>query len=321
MKVLVAAAIGAMFAGAAMAQTADRPYGVGTTQQGSLGYAFGSAIAKVATESGDVRSIVQPYGGSSTFVPLVNRGELDFGVVNALETILAKSGSDTFDGKPNPDLRAVAALMPSYVSFVVRKDSGIKSVTDLKGKKLPWGFTSQTIVQYMLNGAMAAAGLKEDDVQKFPVPNINRQMDDFAAGRVDTTFTALGTPRTQEVDAQLGGVRFISLADSPSQAAIMTKMVPGTYIGKIEPGPGRFAVVEPTSFMAYMFLLIAGTKAPDEAVYKVAAALHAHKADLVASHPSFRAFEPERMAQPVEGVAYHPGAIRFYREKGIWPAS
>lgn len=320
MRSWIAAAAGILIAGAALAQT-ERPIGVGTMQQGTFAYALGAAVAKVASEKGEVRAIIQPYGGTSTFVPLINRGELDLGIVNAMETILAKNGTQTFEGKPNPELRAVAALAPSYVSILVRKESGIKTLADLKGKRVPWGFPAQTIVQYMLNGVVANGGLKEDDFQKVQIPTSNRQFDDLVAGRVDATVSALGTPRIQEVDVQVGGVRFVSLYDAPDRAAAMTKLVPGTYVAKVEPGPGRFAVAEPTNFMGYMFMLVGGAKAPDEAVYKVVAALHANKEALAASHPSLRAFDPNKMVEKLPGVEYHPGAIRFYREKGLWPAS
>ena len=321
MKTIVFAAVGTLIASAALAQTGGQPLGVGATGQGSFGYSLGAAVAKVSTENGGPRAIVQPYGGSSTFAPMVNRGELDFGIVNALETILAKTGTETFDGKPNPELRVVAALVPSYVSILVRKDSGIKTLSDLKGKRVAWGFVSQTIVQYMLYGILANAGLKEDDVTKVVTPNVNRQIDDLIAGRVDANFMNLGAPRVQEADASAGGVRFLSLSDAPDRAAAMMQKVPGTHVGKVQPGPGAFAVAEPTNFMAYTFLLIAGAHVPDDAVYKMVAALHANKPALEASHPTFRAFEPNKMVEKVEGVAYHPGAIKFYREKGQWPAS
>lgn len=319
MKALIAAA-GILLASAAMAQT-ERPLGVGATQQGSFGYSLGSAVAKVASENG-VRAIVQPYGGSSAFAPLVNRGELDLGIVNALETILAKSGTETFEGKPNPELRVVAALVPSYVSILVRKEGGIRSLPDLKGKRVAWGFVSQTIVQYMMYGMLENAGLTEADVQKVVTPNVNRQVDDLIAGRVDANFMNLGAPRVQEADAQIsGGVRFLSLSDAPDRAAAMAKKVPGTHVGKVMPGPGAFAVTEPTNFMAYTFMLIGGAHVPEDAVYKVVALLHANKPALEASHPTFRNFQPGKMVEKIEGVAYHPGAIRFYREKGLWPAN
>ena len=319
MKAVAAGVFWLVFAGIAVAQTADRPVGVGTMQQGTFAYALAAAVAKVVSEAGDIRAIIQPYGGTSTFVPLIDRGELDLGVVNAMETVLAKTGRDTFEGKPNPAIRAVAALAPSYVSILVKKDSGIGAPADLKGKRVPWGFPAQTIVQYMTVGLIANAGLREDDVQKVQTATSNRQFDDLVSGRIDATFTALGTPRVQEVDVQVGGVRYLSLYDAPDRAAAMTTAVPGTHVIKLEPGPGRFGVIEPTNFMGYKFMLLAGARTSDEAVYKTVAALYANKDALAAAHPSLRAFEPSKMVEMLPGIEYHPGAIKFYREKDIWP--
>ena len=88
-------------------------------------YAVGSGIAKVASESGKVKMAIQPYSGSSTFIPLLNTGEIDFGMVNAVDMALAYRGPSFKVGGRNPfpyapNLRLVMRGSPLMVGLLVR---------------------------------------------------------------------------------------------------------------------------------------------------------------------------------------------------------
>lgn len=73
--------------------------------------------------------------------------------------------------------------------------------------------------------------------------------------------------------------------------------------------------------MEYPMTVITQADAPEDMIYTLAKTLHGHKADLAAAHPSFNAMNPANLAVQQPGVQYHPGAVRFYEEAGIWPAN
>ena len=124
--------------------------GFGSAPQGSIGYNMSSAIARVMAENG-IQSRVQPYSGSSAVLPLVNSGELDLAVCNVLEIEEATKGEGMYKGRKQPNLRVLGVIFPLYSSIFVRKDSPIKSLAELKGKRLPYGYSAQVTLERIVD--------------------------------------------------------------------------------------------------------------------------------------------------------------------------
>ncbi|MBI4968738.1 MAG: TAXI family TRAP transporter solute-binding subunit [Rhodospirillales bacterium] len=293
-------------------------WGVGSGPQGTVIYTSAAAIAKLASEKAGLDLRVQPYGGSSQYVPLVGTKEIDFALANILEVSSAVDGTLIFQGRKSPDIRVVAVIFPLTGSFFVRADSPIKSLKDLKGKRLPTGYSSQAIIRPLTDAVLANGMISTDDVKAGPVPNVIRAAEDFAQGKADAFFFGIGGAKVAEVAAGVGGVRLLPLDDDPRAVAAMRKIVPQSYITTLQPSDKYVGVVGPTKVMAYDFLLIAGAHVPDEIVHKLTATIAANKADLAAAAPFFFDFEVAKMAKK-NGLSYHPGAVKFYQESGLWP--
>lgn len=306
---------GALAAPAALAQVV----GIGATSTAYTAQAS-AAIAKVVSEHAGMQMRVQTHGGSSAYVPQVNNGTLEFGLANELETLYAVTGKAIYQGRPHPDLRVATILTPFASALYARKDSGIRTMKDLKGKRVPAGWASQKIIGVLMNGALANAGLTMKDVEAVPVPNVVKGADDFAAGRLDVFFFAVGAGKVKETDAKVGGIRALAIDDSPEAVARMREHVPPAYSRLYKPSPVNTGVLEPTKIMAYDYLMLTNAKVPDEVVYKVLKAMHGHKKDLAASFPALNQFDPAHMAKKFAGsVQFHPGAIRLFKETGQWP--
>lgn len=302
---------------AATAPAAAQVVAMGASPQGSWTYSAAAAVAKVAGDAG-MQMRVQPFGGTTTYVPLVNSGELDFGLSGHLEVMQATRGVDDFDGKPNPALRVVAVLTPIHVAVFVRADSNIRTVKDLKGKRIPGDYGAQKIIQVLLNGVLANGGMTPADVTWVPVPNVNRGADEFAAGRSDAFYFALGSGKVQETNAK-SPIRVLPLDTSPAAMAALREKVPVAYSARLEPSPARVGIAAPTDIMAYDYLSITHAKASDDAVYKLTKAMHGNREGLMQAFPPLAGFAPDKMARDLGGLVYHPGAVKFYTEQGLWP--
>lgn len=314
---LTASALAAAIAFAAPASA--QMYGLGTGKQGFFTYSAGAAIAKVAADNG-MNLRLQPYGGTSAYVPGVNAGEIEFGLANELETHYAVTGEVIYKDKAQKDLRVIAILTPLYSEFFVRKDSNIKTIADLKGKRVPTDYVSQRVLDVLTRGTLANGGLSYDDIQKVPVPNVVGGADEFAQGKADVFMFALGSGKVSEVDAQVGGVRVLPVDPSPEAMARLRKLIPVAYATKVEPAKGRAGVTEPTWVYAYDYLVLAHSKVADEAAYKLAKIMHDHKAELAAGFGALNGFDPKRMVKDMGPVQFHPGALKFYKEIGLLPA-
>lgn len=310
---LAAAAI--CCAGSAKAQVVA--FGAGPV--GNFNYSAAAAIAQLANSKAGMQARVQPFGGSSTYVPMMDRGEIDFATLNALETSSAVTGTDTFEGHKNENLRVVSVLLPFPSAFFVRKDSGVKTMADLKGKTLPSGYASQTTLVPLSTAMLANGGVTWNDVKMVPVPNNGKAADDFAAGRLDGFMFAFGAGKVKEADAAVGGVRALPLVNTPEAIAAMQRVVPQSYPVEIKPAPYLTGVTEPGMFMAYDLLWVTSTRTPDETVYKITKLMHDNPDALAANFAALRAFAPDKMAKKEDPAKYHPGAVKFYREIGQWP--
>ncbi|GGL76351.1 TAXI family TRAP transporter solute-binding subunit [Wenxinia marina] len=307
---ILAAGLAAVGTLPAAAQT----LGIGTMGQGTSGYSMGAAIASVLADAG-IDAVVQPATGTSAFLPLVDSGELDFGIANAIEIAEAHEGQVAFEGRPLENVRMVARLFPFRVGVFVRDDSDIMSVEDLAGHSATYGFTAQVTLNRVMDAYLATGGLTGDDIEQVLVPNVVRGADDFAAGSVEAAMFAMGSGKVTETDAAVGGLRFLPLSDDPEAEARMQEIVPQAYIGTVEPAENLTGVDEAMPAMFYDYVLVAGAHVPDEVVQEAVMALQQNQEALAASFGNFSEMDPDALYSDI-GVPYHDGAMAAYQELG-----
>lgn len=301
---------------AALAESA----GIGTNPQGSLGYSIASALAKVMTENGGIETRAIGMGGSSVFIPQVNSGEIAFATSNTFEAIFATTGSGNFSGKPNPNLRVVAALVPFTVGIMVRADSDIKKITDLKGKRFPSKYARMKLVGLIQNAVFKAVGMSEKDIRPVPVPNFVRGSELLAEGKVAGVLTAPGSGVTKKTNA-LVAIRFLNIPNTPQVVASLSKSLPSAYLAKVKPSKRSTGILEPINLVGYQYALVTSSSLSEEVVYKTAKAIAENKKSLAEAHGVFNRFVPEKMVVSLPGAKYHPGAIKYYKERGWWPSA
>ncbi len=310
--------------GAAAGQALPRSVTVASNPPGSVFYALAGGLAKVVSEATSMQMVVQPYTGTSTFLPLINSGELDFGVNNAVDMALSYQGPGRLKiGGRNPfahtpNARLVMRGAPLMVGLVARKDSPFKSVHDVRGKRVTGEYPAQLAVWYNMFGHLASAGLTFNDVRVVPVPGVNEGVDALVQGRAEVSQSALNSAKVREAEATVG-VRHISNDCSPQGEERLRKAVPGYFPRWIKAG-GAAAVVEDTCVIAYDIYLTTHKAAADPVVAAVLKAIWDNVEKLPPFHPVFREWTRERAVDPDVTMPYHPAAVQFYRERGAWPA-
>ncbi len=317
-RVLSAWTLAAMVASGTVAASAQT-IGFASLPVGAINNLQAQIIAKVVQLKSGLQARVMPVGGTSATIAAVNAKAAEFALGDVSSMRQGVEGGHGFP-RPLPNLRIVLTFNTLLIGIMVRNDSDIKTFADLKGKRFPTGWPEFQTGIPLSNGLFATAGYSIDDMKPVPAAGLIPAANDFKVGRSDATMFALVAPKVRELNAAIrGGIRFLSVDNTPAALAAMKKVRSDYRIVTIKPGRPFPGVREPTNVLGTPQIVTAGTHVSDEIVYKVVKAMAENKPELAKGHPSFRAFSPgRRMAVVYPGLQHHPGAIKYFKEKGIW---
>ncbi len=309
-----AAAIG--FAGAAMA--ADQQFiTIGTGGVTGVYYPTGGAICRLVNKGRKdhgIRCSVESTGGSVYNTRTIRQGELDFGVVQSDVQAAGLAGTGAFaeDGA-YPELRALFSVHPEPMHVMARADSGITDVASMAGKKVnianPGSGTrvlADTLLQY--------SGLSPDDFALAAELKSSEQSAALCDGKIDATIWAAGLPNGSSQEATSScDVKIIPLSGENIDKLLAenSAYAAATIPGGMYPGnPDDIPSWGPKA----TFVTSANT--PDEVVYAVVAAVFDNFDDFKKLHPAFARLQESEMI--VDGLTadLHPGAVKYYKERG-----
>src|SRR5262249_17444224 len=277
-------------------------------------------MAKIISEKTKLRAILQAQALQG-MIP-VEAGNAEFGMGNSFDMTFYATGTGDYAGQGKKDkVRIAASLIPYRVAFHVRADSDVRTIADVKAKRIARGFNAQKTIARITEALLATAGLTYKDMIAVLAPNVSRAADDFAAGKTDVLFFALGSAAVKQAAATLGGVRVLPIDEKPDAVNRMQSVLPGAYVIEVAPAPGLDGIGQPTRVLAFGMVLCTNVNVPEQAVYAVTKALHENKPALRASFAAFDMFVPEKMATSVPGVEFHPGSLKYYQEVGLAPKS
>lgn len=312
-RAFVIAFTGCALATSAMSQTISL-----AVQTGGIAPIIANAIAKVATEKGGISVRARELGSEAQFIPMVNAKQVDLGLSNSFQVVFAHAGKSIFEGRRHPNLRLAFALMPVTIGIAVRADSDIRTISDLKGKRVPGGFTNLRTGQLMWGSVLANAGLTKSDVKEIPVSSYLAMWNQFKQGRLDACNVVVGGSTAKDLSAAVGGLRFISWNDDDRSVKAMQVVQPGSTVEEIQPPPEAGKPHPPVKIQFIRFLIFTHADASADAIYRLTAAVHDNEAELLKSGPLWKRFKASSMALKY-GVPYHDGAVRYFKEKGLWP--
>lgn len=315
-SIAAAATLGALAVTGAQAETVS----IAASNPGSLYHTSATAIAKMANDKAGFKVTVQPFASATVYLPGVNSGEFAFGLANVEELRVIVGGLRWFKGRPHKNLRAAVIMYPLRLALFVRKDSSIKTIADLKGKRVTDGFTSQKTIPPILDAQYATAGMTRKDIVPVRVPNVVAGANAFMQGKADAFLFALGAPKVREANAKVGGIRALDIPNTAKNRALVAKHFPRSYLLAQKPHPKRNpGILAPMHVQTYDAVVVASTKTPTDLVYKLVKAMHDNKKAMASVFPIFNLFNPKRMASDLAPIQWHAGTIKFLKEKGMWP--
>ncbi len=211
--------------------------GIGSTKS-SVVAQMAAAIAKVVSANAGLQMRTQTMGGTQQYVPLVNAGQLEFGIGNMYQTAQAYAGIGLSAGHKYDNLRMVATLMPFRNGVLVANKSSMKTMADLKGKRIPYGFNAAPLFQNFFEGFLANGGLTFADVDHVPAIGLRPSWELFMQGKVDAVIAAVGGGPNKEMNAKIdGGIRYLDEVTTGPNAKKTLELLTNTYFTEVSPAP------------------------------------------------------------------------------------
>jgi TRAP transporter TAXI family solute receptor len=300
--------------GEAQAQPAF--FRIGTGGTAGTYYPIGGLIANAVSEPPRLVVTAVASNGSVANVNAIQGGAAESGFSQADVAYWAFTGTGVFEGRPKvSDLRSIANLYPESVHVVVRKAAGVKSIAELKGKRVSIDEPgSGTLIN--AKAILAAYGITEKDITpEYLKPN--QAAEKMKDGSVDAFFFTGGFPAAAISELASTGSGIDILPISGPQAEKLIKDLPFFSADNIP--AGTYKDVGAVSTVAVGAHWVTSAKVPADTVYAITKALWSDKtrAALDAGHAKGKSIRKETALAGLQGVPLHDGAARFYREAGL----
>jgi TRAP transporter TAXI family solute receptor len=314
--IVVALAVAALDATTALA--ADKMVTIGTGGVTGVYYPAGGAICRLVNrgrKEHGIRCSVESTGGSINNLEAVRKNDLDAGVVQSDLLYHAYTGTEVFtDVGADRNLRVLFSLHAEPFTVVARKDAKITTFDDLKGKRVYMGAPGSGM-RATMEELIARKGWNKRTFAKVVDLKASDETKALCSGKIDALIYAGGHPNgaiqqitnacpTRLVDVG-GPVINALIAEHPYYASAV---IPGGMY------PGNPNDIHTFGVKA---VLIASSEMDDEVAYNIVKAVFDNLDNFKTLHPVFATLEARHMALDNSGVPFHPGALRYFREKGL----
>ena len=291
-------------------------YTLGTNPQGTIYYTIGGGIAAALQKRLGTPVTVQPFTGSSVYIPLIGAGEVTMGLNSSLDLGDWYRGEN---GKPIKNLRVLARIWPLRVGFTVRKSLGISKVSELKGKRVVTQFSALKGMSQFNQVLLQLSGVGLDEVTPITTAGLGPGMQGLTEGTLDATSIAVGIPLTQQAHATIpGGIRYLDVDGKKATSEEADKLYPGLYLTQVKPIARLPEVTEPVTVGGFDVFLTVSADLPDEEATALLEAFYDSLPQLKADYPPLAGAARDKLALPSNTVPYHPAAVAFFKKNGLW---
>ena len=283
-------------------------------QPGSVLNAVGTGVAKLVTDKTGRPMRVRVTSGMDV---LVGAGDTELGVSASDSAHLSSNGLRHYEGRPQTRLRLALPGPPLVLGFMVRSDASYRTLEDLRGLSVPGEYPNARPMHFDGKAMLSTAGMSWSDLEVIPVASFRDGVQAFIEGRADAAISSAGSGLTQQADAKLGGVRFITLPEGDDVSERMWNEEPGFHAIKV-PAEFSLGVEEDLVLAAKETYITANADASADDVYDVVKLLWERMSELGAVHPIFTRWTRETMTNPRVTIPFHEGTIRLLEEVGAW---
>lgn len=292
---------------------------VATATTGGAYYPIGNAIANLWNDQvSGVRASAQATNGTPHNIQLLAKGDAEVGFAESGVVYEAANGTSSYADQGKQDhFSAMTHIYPNVMQWVVRKDSDIQTLADLKGRRIVPG-PQNSATELNSRNMLSLVGIDYRDRAdvKADFLDYNQAAEQLKNRQADAVLLGGAVPIAAVLDVMVSGEgRLLSLPEDYIQE--LTQTYPWYFPYTIPAGTYRNQD-EDVHTVAVANLLIVRNDLPEDLVYNLVKTMYGNQSLLVESHSAMAAFKPEDGLNGITGVVdLHPGAARFFREQGI----
>ncbi len=323
MNLLAAAAIaaavtlGVSATGTKPAEAQQRFVTIGTGGVTGVYYPTGGAICRLVNKQRKehgIRCSVESTGGSVYNINTIRAGELDMGVAQSDWQYHAYNGTSTFaDAGPFKELRAVFSVHPEPVTILARRDSGIRHIDDIKGKRFNIG-NAGSGTRATWEVIEEALGWKREDLKLAAELKSAETGQALCDNKIDAYFWLVGHPNALAKETMTSCDAVLVEVSGPG----IDKLVKGNDFYRSATIPGRlYGGIPDTKTFGVGATFVSSTSVPEDVVYQVVKAVFENFDDFKTLHPAFGVLKKEEMVRDSLSAPLHAGAAKYYKEVGL----
>ena len=297
---------------AATPALAQQQLSIATGGTGGVYYPMGGGLAEIINKHVEGYSATAEVTGASVEnMGLIATGDADFAIALADTVQQAHTGTGRFEGQQIEATRALASLYANMVQIVTRADSGIESISDLKGKRVSIGAPGSG-TEVNAQTLLSANGISFDDFEAQRL-NFNETADALANGDIDAGFWSVGAPTSSILNlATTNDIRMVPLSEEEIAAA---READPTFAPLSLPAGMYDGVDEAVPTLGIPNVLVVSAEMSEDLAYAVTKAMFENIAELQAVHPAANETTVD-FTMAATPVPLHPGAIRYFEEAG-----
>ena len=302
-------------AGTALAQ--DRlNIRIGTGGNGGVYYPMGAGLAKILSKYvPGMQATAEVTGGSNGNLKLIGTGKADVGFSMADAGWNAVNGLEVFkDGKI--PVRTLAVLYPNRMHTVTVEGTGIDRIADLRGKRVSTG-DANGATRTMAWRVLEAAGIDRNKDLRRENLGVAASVSALKDRKIDAFFWVGGVPTAAVTDLATASGTKIRILDHAEFIETMNRKYGPLYVQDTIPAKAYPGLDRPVQVASVWNILVAHRNLPDAVAYSIVKTLFDRKADMIAVHREAQNIEYEFQTNYASPIPFHPGAIRYFAEKGI----
>ncbi|RSL30141.1 TAXI family TRAP transporter solute-binding subunit [Salibacterium salarium] len=305
----------------------DESVSIGTHASGSGYHTVGAGFAKLISSHTSIRGNVTPSAGPQAWMGDLNSGGLELGLISGPDLSWAYTGGPGYD-EANEKVRMIFGGMPMYqTGYGVPADSDIQGLSDLEGKAIGAEFGGNLFMNSIAEATLKSVGLTWDDVNPVPVPEFQAGLDALQGGTLDSTIPASPTAaKAMEVSSAIGGIRVLPFGGLQPEDIedgipeefqdLFDEYMPTSGLATVPAGTG--ILEEDTVHITYDMNLVVNDGISDDTVYEILKAVWENSTEMNDLISYTETLSPDTMLVSDPGAPYHEGAIKFYKEVGVW---